>query len=338
MGKFIDIKGQTFGIKQVIEFNKEKHRWLCKCIKCGRTNYARVDELRNGKATSCICIRKHERSHEDITGQRFGKLVAIRYDKSKKSWLCKCDCGNERYINITALQKRNRTSCGCKRMNKYSDLKKDSRFKRLYGVYIKMVGRCYTKSNSNYCHYGAKGIRVCDEWLGENGFNNFFNWSILNGYKIEMENGKNIYAIDRIDSKGNYCPENCRWITQSENSMRTSYVNTKLILKVEELNNHTEDEMIQNYLERKMHLKKNKTTGNFFYRKPNYCYLHNSDNSRQYLFRNYTSVSLLLGISNSSISYRVRVKDGNIGDDWKLEKINKEDYDMYINKGIEVIK
>lgn len=336
--KKIDITGQIFGIKKVIEYNNQKQRWLCQCIKCGRTNYARVDELRNGKATSCYCIKKIDRKHEDITGQRFGKLVVIRYEKNKKSWLCKCDCGNERYISISALKKGERTSCGCKRMNKYNDLKKDSRFKRLYGVYTKIIGRCYRKKDSNYYRYGARGIKVCDEWLGEEGFNNFFNWSILNGYKIEMENNRNKYAIDRIDNKGNYCPENCRWITQSENSIRTSYVNNKLLSKIDELNNCSEDEMIQNYIKRKMELKQVKPKGIFFYRKPNYCYLHNTDNTKQYLFRNYTGVSIMLGIPNSSISYRVRKKDGYIGEDWKLEKINKESFDELKNKGIEVIR
>jgi hypothetical protein len=56
---------------------------------------------------------------------------------------------------------------------------------------------------------------MCDEW--RDNFMAFYNWAIANGYKEEkLPNGRNKYEIDRIDTYGNYCPENCRWITQKE--------------------------------------------------------------------------------------------------------------------------
>lgn len=345
MPKFIDLKGKIFGTTKALEFDKERQDWKCQCIKCGRIKYYPSKKLREGNL-SCNCSRKQrEYKYEDISGKRFGYLIAISRNKERNEWLCKCDCGNECYASLDQLKKGKRTSCGCKSFKKYKDIKNDYRFKKLYDVYTGMYKRCYKEYCPSYKRYGAKGIKMCDEWLGEEGFNNFFNWAILNGYKIELEGDKNKYAIDRIDSKGNYCPENCRWITQSENSYRASWINCVIDKKIEELNNNSQDELIQKYIERKMQLKeeqyleKGKTeAGYYFYRKPNYCYLHNTDNSKQYLFRNYTNVGILLGISSSAVGYRVRKKDGVIGEGWKLEKLTKEDYDYLVNKGIEVIR
>lgn len=63
----------------------------------------------------------------DITGQRFGKLTAVkpvyRVDsksgKSKRMWLCKCDCGNKKVVLATNLTKGITRSCGCLRSPQY---------------------------------------------------------------------------------------------------------------------------------------------------------------------------------------------------------------------------
>lgn len=75
---------------------------------------------------------------------------------------------------------------------------------RIDNIYKSMVSRCYIPNNNRYQNYGAKGIIVCDEWLNDK--NLFFEWSFKNGYKENL-------TIDRIDSKGNYEPSNCRWVS-----------------------------------------------------------------------------------------------------------------------------
>lgn len=90
---------------------------------------------------------------------------------------------------------------------------------RIYSIYYAMKDRCYNPKVKNYRNYGGRGITVCEDWLDkENGFINFYNWAIQNGYKEELlPNGINKWTLDRIDNDGNYQPNNCRWVVHKEN-------------------------------------------------------------------------------------------------------------------------
>lgn len=75
-----------------------------------------------------------------------------------------------------------------------------------------MKRRCYDIDKDNYKFYGERGITICDEW--KNNSLNFYNWAINNGYEEDL-------TIDRINTHGNYEPDNCRWITQKEQCNNT---------------------------------------------------------------------------------------------------------------------
>lgn len=158
----------------------------------------------------------------DLTGQKFGRLTVIkRAEKinNRIKWLCKCDCGNEKKVNSAELLSGNTKSCGCYQKEQTSKARKTHGLSktRLYRIWKDMKVRCSYNKNDNFHWYGERNISVCQDW---NDFSAFAEWAIKNGYN-------DFLSIDRIDTNGNYCPDNCRWISQKEQCKNRR--NTKFI-------------------------------------------------------------------------------------------------------------
>lgn len=153
---------------------------------------------------------------KDLTGQRFGRLVVEKIDHKNHYgqiyWRCKCDCGNYASVTSSRLNGGQSKSCGCKGRERIIALSKarathGKSNTRIYHIWQLMKQRCYNEKKYGYERYGGRGIVVCEEW--RNSFDDFYKWSMANGYTDEK-------SIDRINVNGNYEPSNCRWATPKE--------------------------------------------------------------------------------------------------------------------------
>lgn len=149
----------------------------------------------------------------DLTGKRFNNLTVISRVENTESgaikWNCLCDCGNYTIVRGDNLKSNSVKSCGC--LNKkpaYNRIHGESKT-TLYRKWQSMKRRCYDKNASNYKNYGARGIKVCDEW--KNDFLAFKKWV------LETRTDEAL-TIERIDVNGDYCPENCIWLDKKGQS------------------------------------------------------------------------------------------------------------------------
>lgn len=150
----------------------------------------------------------------DLTGQRFGRLTVLQREgtdqkSQQKLWLCKCDCGNTVLRVGNTLKRGNLSNCGClikdiKRGNAYSLTHGKSKSGE-YKSWSSMIQRCTNPKHASYKNYGARGVSVCEEWLGS--FEQFF---------ADMGSRPEGHSIERIDSDKNYEPGNCKWSSRIE--------------------------------------------------------------------------------------------------------------------------
>jgi hypothetical protein len=230
----INLAGRRFGrLVAVEQVSESPAKWLCKCD-CGNTAIVRGDCLRIGRTKSCGCLAKETQSRigseskgrpskrlDDLTGRRFGLLTVLSHvpGSSPTKWNCICDCGKKTITAAGKLKSGLTRSCGCLGLKHATEakIKHNGTGSALFNVHNSMKQRCTNPAVVGYRWYGAKGVKVCDEWLD---FGKFREWAEAHGYAPGL-------TIDRIDPDKDYCPDNCRWITRSENSKRAHHAKKK---------------------------------------------------------------------------------------------------------------
>lgn len=178
-------------------------------------------------------------------GAVFSRLTVIGDDapfirkcgRKTAKWICLCSCGNKVSILANSLKRGLTKSCGCHNSYMASITAKARRKynKELncyqmpeYRSWQSMKSRCNYNKHISYKNYGGRGITVCDRW--ENSF-----------YEFIKDMGKKpsqLHSLDRIDNNKGYCPENCRWATQEEQSRnrRNIVLNHDLAKHIRQIN------------------------------------------------------------------------------------------------------
>lgn len=202
--KYRDSRGAKLGI------------YMCDC---GVPKVFPISDVNGNFIKSCGCKKKSEHI---LIGHKYGNLTIIKEVPKRKykfndtfkyhrCFLVKCDCGVQLEVLLSVLKSGNTKSCGC--------IKKETTRRRfqthgltnhpLYKRWKSILSRCFNEKTPSFCNYGGRGISMCDEW--KNDFISFYNWSISNGFKSELQ-------LDRINNDGNYEPSNCRWVSAKINS------------------------------------------------------------------------------------------------------------------------
>lgn len=164
------------------------------------------------------------KNFRDLTGQRFGRLVAesrapdriLPSGKHCVVWNCICDCGRQTEVLRPHLTGSQSKSCGCLRAElnlvrrRTHGHSSGGRISRAYSCYQSMLTRTSNSNSPEWKHYGGRGITCCDRW--KDSFQNFID---------DMGEPPAGLSIERDNVNGPYDPDNCRWATATEQQRNT---------------------------------------------------------------------------------------------------------------------
>lgn len=166
-----------------------------------------------GKATGAV-VQPGDRFGRGKVLETFDVPGAESPHKRRRARLA-CDCGNIYEVSLYSLTRRDPIrSCGClKGRPPVHGLTLASEHHPLYGIWSKMMHRCYNTGNIGFQHYGGRGITVCERWHDP----------LLFIADIETTIGPRPpgMTLDRADNDSEYGPGKVRWadkITQLRNS------------------------------------------------------------------------------------------------------------------------
>lgn len=159
-------------------------------------------------------IKPKSKNFQDLTGQKFNRLLVIDYagkaDNGGHKWKCQCDCGSIRIVYRCGLKSGATKSCGClhsEQMSKRLTIHGGAGYNKTpeYGVWSNMIARCNNPKHKAYKNYGGRGIFVSDSWRD------------FNVFLADMGRRPSPkHSLDRINNNLGYSRENCKWATWDE--------------------------------------------------------------------------------------------------------------------------
>jgi len=215
--KSIDRTGQRFG-RYVVIARRGSDRtgcalWLARCD-CGTEQVIgrSIFKKKNGGKMGCDRCYQHAPNFGDLTGQRFGRLIAVSSFTRNHDcyWLCHCDCGNTVNVRDDHLKNGGTRSCKClmREIVGAGTQRTHGKSKTpLFQTWCNIKSRCYNPKCAEYRVYGKLGVTLYKPWLDD-----FEAFEIGVGPRPSPQ-----HSLDRFpDPAGNYEPGNVRWATKKE--------------------------------------------------------------------------------------------------------------------------
>jgi hypothetical protein len=219
----IDIVGEVYGRLTVLRRSKRRDPkytfWICRCA-CSRRKEVRGDSLKSGAIKSCGCLPRGC-TPQQVSGQRFGRLTAIRRVGSTSRrisrWLCRCSCKRMVTVRLDQLRDGTTVSCGCyyratrRTINyRHGHARMTSR-SAVYSAYCREKSLCECPTNRHYKYYGGRDPAI------EFHFESFAAFLLCVGDKPGVGHG---CWLERIDKDGHFEPFNLHWVYKKKNRKR----------------------------------------------------------------------------------------------------------------------
>jgi hypothetical protein len=217
--------GVAFGVWTVLGVSSIRRReayFDCRCS-CGAESAVAKSSLLKGTSTRCRRCSNADNEKARIARQRpvepgtvIGMWTVLGEAEARDGNLymrCRCECGAEHDVMASTLRKGKSKSCAaCSRKMGHAKARemtaKHGGVKAEYRAWSRMLERCRNPNDRSFKWYGGRGIKVCEEWQGDGGFERFMEHV---GHRPSDR-----HSLDRIDNDGNYEPGNVRWATKKE--------------------------------------------------------------------------------------------------------------------------
>ena len=228
---------------------KSQRKVSCKCD-CGNQIISRLNCVMGGQRQSCGCVKNKNRikniikRNEKYKGKKYGKLLILKYVEDKKTkhsnsyYLCKCDCGNEKIIELRSMKSGRVKSCGCIQKERIRKIGKESKlpfgespFNSLYIRYVKSAENrhlSFLLTKDQFKNIVIKNCYYCNcspEIYTRNRYYKDTDYFIHNG-------------IDRINSEKGYEMDNCVPCCSFCNYSKSDYEEKYFLDKIVKIYNH----------------------------------------------------------------------------------------------------